>query len=82
MSRTVDLLHLAHAQSGRLYIACADWNFAWTPGEIEKVQQLRKKGAKVWEVAEAVGRPDYEVAILIMDLVEQGEVKPRRGVHE
>ena len=41
MSRTVDLLHLAHAQSGRLYIACEDWNFAWTPQELETVRLLR-----------------------------------------
>ena len=33
---------------------------------------MREKGAKVWEVAEAVGRPDYEVAVLIMSLEERG----------
>ena len=72
MSRTVDLLHLAHAQSGRLYISCADWNFAWTPQELETVRLLRAEGAKIWTVAETVGRPDYEVAVLIMDLEEGG----------
>ncbi len=68
----VDLRHREHTRRGELYIACAEWNFAWTPGEIEKVQQLRKQGAKIWTVAETVGRPDYEVAALIMDLEERG----------
>lgn len=79
MSRTVDLLHLAHAQSGRLYIACEDWNFAWTPQELETVRLLRAEGAKIWTVAETVGRPDYEVAALIMDLEERGEIGGRGG---
>jgi hypothetical protein len=72
MSLAVDLLHLAHAQRGGLYLACNEWNFAWTPGELETVQKLRAEGKKVWDVAKAVGRPDYEVACLIMDLEEGG----------
>lgn len=75
MSLAVDLLHLDHAKSGRgFYTACADWNFAWTPEELETVRRLRAEGAKIWTVAEVVGRPDYEVACLIMDLEER-----RRG---
>lgn len=73
MSQAVDLRHYAHAQRGRLYLACNDWNFAWTPEELETVRRLRAEGAKVWTVAETVGRPDYEVACLIMDL-EEGRV--------
>ena len=72
MSLAVDLLHLDHARRGELYISCAEWNFAWTPEELETVRRLREEGARVWEVAEAVGRPDYEVAVLIMDLEERG----------
>ena len=69
----VDLRHLDHARrGGGFYTACADWNFAWTPEELETVRLLREEGAKVWEVAEAVDRPDYEVAVLIMSLEERG----------
>lgn len=74
MSQAVDLLHLDHAKSGRgFYTACADWNFAWTPAELETVRLLRAEGAKIWTVAKVVGRPDYEVAALIMDLEEGGK---------
>lgn len=65
MRRAVDLRE-------RLYIAGDSWDFGWTPAELERVRELRERGAKVWEVAEAVDRPDYEVAVLIMDLEEAG----------
>ena len=68
----IELAHLDYAKRGELYIACEDWNFAWTPQELETVRLLRAEGAKVWTVAETVGRPDYEVAVLIMDLEERG----------
>ena len=75
MSAVIDLRHLDHARrGGGFYTACADWNFAWTPAELEIVRGLRERGAKVWEVAEAVDRPDYEVAVLIMDLEERGVI--------
>ena len=63
MRRAVDLRK-------RLYIAGQDWDFAWTPAELETVRKLREEGTKLWEVARAVRRPDYEVAVLIMDLEE------------
>lgn len=65
MRRAVDLRE-------RLYIAGDSWDFGWTPAELETVRLLRKEGAKIWTVAETVGRPDYEVAVLIMDLEERG----------
>lgn len=65
MRRAVDLRK-------RLYIAGQDWDFAWTPAELETVRLLRKEGAKIWTIAETVGRPDYEVAVLIMSLEERG----------
>ena len=67
----IELAHLDYARRGELYIAANDWNLAWTKDELETVRELREKGAKVWEVAEAVGRPDYEVAVLIMSLEER-----------
>ncbi len=72
MSQRIELAHLDYARRDRFYIACAEWNFAWTPEELERVRLLREQGAKVWEVAEAVDRPDYEVAVLIMSLEERG----------
>ena len=73
MSQAVDLRHLDYARrGGKLYIAGEDWNFAWMQEELETVQLMRKQGAKIWTIAETVGRPDYEVAVLIMNLEERG----------
>ena len=75
MSAVIDLQHMEHARrGGKLYIAGDDWNFAWTPAELETVRLLRKEGAKIWTIAETVGRPDYEVAVLIMSLEERGVI--------
>jgi hypothetical protein len=73
MSLAVDLRHLDYAKRDRFYIAANDWNLAWTAEELETVREMRERGAKVWEVAEAVDRPDYEVAVLIMSLEERGK---------
>jgi hypothetical protein len=72
MRRAVDLRK-------RLYIAGQDWDFGWTPAELEIVRELREKRAKVWDVAQAVDRPDYEVAVLIMDLEERGVMECQTG---
>ena len=67
----IDLAHLDYARRGKFYIAANDWNLAWTAEELETVQLMRAEGAKIWTVAETVGRPDYEVAVLIMSLEER-----------
>ena len=72
MSQAVDLRHLDYARRGEFYIAANDWNLAWTAEELETVRLMRAEGAKIWTVAKTVGRPDYEVAVLIMDLEERG----------
>lgn len=69
----IELAHLDYAKRGEFYIAGSDWNLAWTAEELETVRLMRAEGAKIWTVAETVGRPDYEVAVLIMDLEEGGK---------
>ncbi len=68
----IELAHLDYARRGEFYIAANDWNLAWTAEELETVRLMRAEGAKIWTVAKTVGRPDYEVAVLIMDLEERG----------
>ncbi len=72
---TVDLRHMEHTRcGGELYIACADWNFAWTPGELVEFKRLWRGGVDLLEMAERLRRPDYEVALLLVDLAERGEI--------
>lgn len=77
MTQAVDLRHLDGARRGELYIACADWNFAWTASELATFRRLWRQGVSLLEIAERLGRPDYEVAILVMDMAERGEIGGR-----
>ncbi len=63
------------------YIACDDWNFSWTSGELESFNLLWREGKPIWEIARQIRRPIKEVAILIMDLAERRVIEERtRGV--
>lgn len=73
----IELAHLDYAKRGELYIACADWNFAWLPEELAEFKRLWRQGVKLPELAEQLGRPDYEIALLVMDLAERGEIGGR-----
>ncbi len=43
MSQAVDLRHMEHARKGgKIYIAAEDWNFAWTPSELESITAVGK----------------------------------------
>jgi len=67
----------------QIYVALEDVNFIWCERtEIPLVEKLWTDGAPIWEIAEQVGRDVDEVAILIMDRVRQGFIKPRpRGAY-
>ena len=63
------------------YIACLEWNFAWTPNEIDQVKTLWKRDLPIWDISQEVKRPQEEIAVLVMDLRQRGEIEKRgRGV--
>jgi hypothetical protein len=62
-----------------LYIACADWDFSWTKAEIQEVIQGWGQGVHISDIAKRIHRDADEVAILIMDLIRQKRIKPRKG---
>lgn len=62
-----------------LYIACEDMDFSWTESEIRQVIQNWKKGVHLAVTAKNMNRDADEVAILIMDLIRQKRIKPRKG---
>lgn len=81
MSQLTDLLHLESAKRGPFYIACADWNFAWTCEELRTVRRMvRDDKATVQEIARELGRDEDEVGLLIYDLY--GPRKRRNGRRE
>ena len=76
-AQITELRHLDGARRSEVYIACADWNFAWLPEELAEFKRLWRQGVKLPELAEQLGRPDYEIALLVMDLAERGEIGGR-----
>ena len=71
-----------HCGATELYIALDDLNFAWLEDEVATVITMYSAGCPVWEIAEKLGRPQEEVALLIMDLSRKKAIEPRRhGVY-
>ena len=66
-----------------VYVALEDVNFIWCEiTEIPIVEKMWREGAPIWEIAERVERDVDEVALLIMDRVRKGQIKPRpRGAY-
>ena len=62
-----------------LYVVFEDLNFAWMPGELEKVKAAWEAGMHIVDIAREVDRQENEVAILVMDLAEKGRFRPREG---
>ena len=65
--------------SQETYIACDGWEFEWDVTDVLDVMCMWDRGKPVWEIAEYVGRPQCEVAILLIDLAESDHIKTRRG---
>lgn len=63
-----------------IYITCEDLNFDWKYKEIRKVMKLWLVNCKIEDIAEAVNRPYEEVFLLLMDLINKGELEPRTEV--
>ena len=61
----------------KLYIALDEYEFAWTQAEVEAVVRWYNTGSSVIDIAIAAGRPQVEVAVLIMDLAEKDKLTPR-----
>lgn len=78
-AQATELRHLDGARRCEVYIACADWNFAWLPEELNEFKRLWRQGVKLPELADRLRRPDYEIALLVMDMAERGEIEERRG---
>jgi len=64
----------------QVYVALEDVNFIWCERtEIPVVEKMWTEGAPIWEIAERVERDVDEVALLIMDRVREGCLRPRPG---
>ncbi|AQZ45587.1 hypothetical protein [Paenibacillus larvae] len=58
-------------------IICEDIDFMWTLTDIKRIKQMWEQGMSVDDMSQSVSRDPDEVAILIMELFRNGEIKDR-----
>jgi len=77
-AQLVELKHNRNYEEQK-YIALEDLNFAWLEEEIVTVIQMWSEGRPIWDIADALKRPQEEVLILLVDLSMKGGIKERIG---
>jgi predicted metal-dependent hydrolase len=81
MSNHAQLVELKHSRNHKepKYIALEDLNFAWLEEEILLVMRMWNEGRAIWDIADALKRPQEEVLILLIDMSMKGGIKERTG---
>jgi len=77
-AQLVDLKHNRNYEEPK-YIALEDLNFAWLEEEIALVKRMWRAGKPIWDIADALGRPQEEVMVLLIDLAMKNHIKKRAG---
>ena len=81
MSIHAQLVELKHSRNHKepKYIALEDLNFAWLEEEILLVIRIWNEGRAIWDIADALKRPQEEVFILLIDMSMKGGIRKRTG---
>ena len=77
-AQLVDLKHNRNYEEPK-YIALENLNFAWLEEEILLVMRMWNEGRAIWDIADALKRPQEEVLILLIDMSMKGGIKERIG---
>ena len=77
-AQLVELKHNRNYEEPK-YIALEDLNFAWLEEEIVTVIQMWREGRPIWDIADALKRPQEEVIVLLIDLGMKGGIRKRTG---
>ena len=80
-SSDAQVIELKHARNHEepKYIALEDLNFAWLEEEILLVMRMWDEGRAIWDIADALKRPQEEVIVLLIDMSMKGGIKERIG---
>ncbi|QKE74749.1 helix-turn-helix domain containing protein [Arthrobacter citreus] len=62
----------------KVVIVLEELDFTWDESEVKEFVRLWKEGASIWDLAKTFQRPQAEIALLIMDQVIKGRIKPRK----
>lgn len=77
-AQLVDLKHNRNYEEPK-YIALENLNFAWLEEEILLVMRMWNEGRAIWDIADALKRPQEEVLILLIDMSMKGGIRKRTG---
>lgn len=61
------------------YIACEQVNFTWSDLDVLQADHMWREGLSIEDMAVAFNRPVNEVFILLLDRLDSGRIKKRRG---
>lgn len=61
-----------------IYLALEEANFVWREHEIKRFEQHWREGMDIVTMSKIFKRPQYEVAILVMDRHLKGTIKKRQ----
>ncbi len=78
ISQIIELKHSRNPEE-RKYIALLELNFAWLEEEILLVMRMWNEGRPIWDIADALKRPQEEVMVLLIDLAMKNHIKKRAG---
>jgi hypothetical protein len=78
ISQIIELKHSRNPEE-RKYIALLELNFAWLEEEIVTVIQMWSEGRPIWDIADALKRPQEEVMVLLIDMSMKGGIRKRTG---
>jgi hypothetical protein len=77
-AQVIELKHSRNHEEPK-YIALEDLNFAWLEEEIVTVIQMWSEGRPIWDIADALKRPQEEVVVLLIDMSMKGGIRKRTG---
>lgn len=60
-----------------IYVACKEMDFEWEYGDVLMVKSMYNKDFTLLEMSSVLSRHTDEIALLIIDLSRNGEIKPR-----
>lgn len=77
ISKRLEASYMTEKRRNR-YIALEELNFIWDEDDVKRFITMWKEGINFWKIANEFQRDPDEVAVLMMSLVREGKIEPRR----
>jgi hypothetical protein len=74
----IENLHMTEKRQ-KVYIALEDLDFIWDIRQVRELDEMWRRGFSLQYMAEYFDRDPDEVALLLMDRLRRGRIRPRKG---